>query len=64
MSENKQAAWIDITATNAEVSRTFYAQSFGWRLQVLKAIDYALIELGRASCRVESGRRTRRTQPA
>jgi predicted enzyme related to lactoylglutathione lyase len=29
------------------VLHTFYAQLFGWRLQVLKAIDYALIELGR-----------------
>jgi uncharacterized protein len=46
MSENKQAAWIDITATNAETSRTFYARLFGWRLQVLEAFDYALIEPG------------------
>jgi uncharacterized protein len=41
---DKHPAWVDITATDAEASRLFYAQLFGWRLQVLEALDYALID--------------------
>ncbi|TCC40542.1 VOC family protein [Kribbella speibonae] len=40
----KHAAWIDITATDATVSRAFYAELFGWRLQLVEALDYALVE--------------------
>jgi predicted enzyme related to lactoylglutathione lyase len=46
MDDNKQPAWVDITATAAAASRTFYAQLFGWRLKLMEALDYALIEPG------------------
>jgi predicted enzyme related to lactoylglutathione lyase len=46
MNDDTRPAWIDITAKNAEASRTFYAQLFGWRLGLVEALDYALIEPG------------------
>jgi predicted enzyme related to lactoylglutathione lyase len=46
MSDDKHPAWVDITATDAAASRRFYAQLFGWRLQLVEALDYALVEPG------------------
>jgi predicted enzyme related to lactoylglutathione lyase len=46
MSDDKHPAWIDITATDAAASRSFYAELFGWRLRSVEALDYALIEPG------------------
>jgi predicted enzyme related to lactoylglutathione lyase len=46
MNDDTPPAWIDITAKNAEASRTFYAQLFGWRLALVEALGYALIEPG------------------
>jgi hypothetical protein len=43
---NKYPAWVDITAKDAEASRTFYSQLFGWRIPVLEAIDYGVVESG------------------
>jgi predicted enzyme related to lactoylglutathione lyase len=40
----KHPAWIDITAHDAVASRDFYAQLFGWRLQVIESLNYALID--------------------
>ncbi|WP_433012758.1 VOC family protein [Kribbella sp. CA-294648] len=42
--DNKHPAWIDITAHDATASRAFYTQLFGWRLQVIEALNYALID--------------------
>lgn len=42
----KHAAWVDITATDASVSRAFYAELFGWRLRSVEALDYSLVEPG------------------
>jgi predicted enzyme related to lactoylglutathione lyase len=42
--ENKHPAWIDITSHDAGASRAFYAQLFGWRLQLIEALNYALID--------------------
>lgn len=42
--ETNHPAWIDITAKDADASRAFYAQLFGWRLQVIEALNYALID--------------------
>ncbi|TDX08676.1 VOC family protein [Kribbella sp. VKM Ac-2566] len=42
----KHAAWIDITAKDAPASRAFYAELFGWRLQLVEDLDYALVEPG------------------
>jgi hypothetical protein len=44
--ENKYPAWVDLTAKDAVASRAFYAQLFGWRIQLLDAIDYGLVEPG------------------
>ncbi|WP_427887364.1 VOC family protein [Kribbella sp. GL6] len=38
--------WIDITAADAQAARDFYAELFGWRLQLLEAANYALVEPG------------------
>ncbi|WP_433163857.1 VOC family protein [Kribbella sp. CA-247076] len=46
MNDDKHPAWIDIAATDADASRRFYAELFGWRLRSVEALDYALIEPG------------------
>lgn len=42
----KHAAWVDITSTDAPASRAFYAELFGWRLRTVESLDYALVEPG------------------
>jgi uncharacterized protein len=44
--ENKYPAWVDITAKDAEASRTFYTQLFGWRIQLIDAINYGVVQPG------------------
>jgi predicted enzyme related to lactoylglutathione lyase len=44
MSDSTPPAWIDITATDAAKTRAFYEQLFGWRLQLIEALNYALVE--------------------
>ncbi|ADB36017.1 Glyoxalase/bleomycin resistance protein/dioxygenase [Kribbella flavida DSM 17836] len=44
MSDFTAPAWIDITATNPVAAREFYTQLFGWRLQLVEALNYALVQ--------------------
>jgi predicted enzyme related to lactoylglutathione lyase len=37
------AAWLDITAVDAPASRAFYAELFGWRIDVVEELDYGLV---------------------
>lgn len=42
--------WFEISTTDAKAVREFYAELFGWDLQVLEEANYALVDVG-----VESG---------
>lgn len=44
MSDFTAPAWIDITATDVVAARAFYEQLFGWRLQLIEALNYSLVE--------------------
>lgn len=37
-------AWIDITAVNAERSRAFYRDLFGWEIHVEESMNYGLVQ--------------------
>jgi predicted enzyme related to lactoylglutathione lyase len=38
--------WFEISTTEPKAVREFYAQIFGWNLQVLEESDYALVDTG------------------
>ncbi|MEU4196608.1 VOC family protein [Kribbella sp. NPDC026611] len=44
--ESKHPAWVDITATDGASARAFYAELFGWKLQLLEGANYALVQPG------------------
>lgn len=37
-------AWIDITAQDAERSRTFYRELLGWEIRVEESMNYGLVQ--------------------
>jgi uncharacterized protein len=38
--------WFEINTSNAKDVRDFYAELFGWTLQVLDEVDYAVVDTG------------------
>ena len=38
--------WFEISASDAKAARAFYAELFGWNLQVLQEANYALVDTG------------------
>lgn len=36
--------WFEITSPDAAGLRSFYADTFGWRLQPVEGMDYALVD--------------------
>lgn len=38
--------WFEISTTEAKAVREFYAELFGWDLQVLEEANYALVDAG------------------
>jgi predicted enzyme related to lactoylglutathione lyase len=38
--------WFEISTSDAKAARAFYAELFGWKLQVLQEANYALVDTG------------------
>jgi uncharacterized protein len=38
--------WFEINTADAAAARRFSAEVFGWKLQVLEEMDYALVDTG------------------
>jgi uncharacterized protein len=38
--------WFEISTSDAKAARAFYAELFGWNLQVLEEANYALVDTG------------------
>jgi uncharacterized protein len=38
--------WFEISSSDAKAARAFYADLFGWNLQVLEEANYALVDTG------------------
>jgi uncharacterized protein len=38
--------WFEISSSDAKAARAFYAELFGWKLQVLEEANYALVDTG------------------
>jgi uncharacterized protein len=38
--------WFEITTSNTKEARAFYAGLFGWNLQPIEGIDYAMVDTG------------------
>jgi predicted enzyme related to lactoylglutathione lyase len=38
--------WFEISSTNSEALRTFYAEAFDWRLRAVEGFPYALVDSG------------------
>jgi uncharacterized protein len=38
--------WFEINTSDAKAAREFYAEVFGWNLQVLDEANYALVDTG------------------
>ena len=36
--------WFEISTEDAAAAREFYAEQFGWKLQVIDGINYALVD--------------------
>ena len=41
--------WFEISTSGAKAAREFYAELFGWNLQVLEEVNYALVDTGAES---------------
>lgn len=38
--------WFEVNSSDAQAVREFYAELFGWKLQVLEEANYALVDTG------------------
>jgi uncharacterized protein len=38
--------WFEISTSDVKAARQFYAELFGWKLQVLEEANYALVDTG------------------
>jgi uncharacterized protein len=38
--------WFEISTSDPKAARQFYAELFGWKLQVLEEANYALVDTG------------------
>jgi hypothetical protein len=38
--------WFEVNTSHAQAVREFYAELFGWKLQVIEEANYALIDTG------------------
>ncbi|WP_062355539.1 VOC family protein [Herbidospora yilanensis] len=41
-------AWFDLTSKNAGVSRSFYSEVFGWKIDVDPQMGYGMVDTGSA----------------